>query len=158
MADIPVFCGRMDENPKEYLVAFKHKCVSLTFLREDHWLVILSTFLGGLAQVWYEKQSEAIWQSWPRLSATMVEHFRIEMECENVHQSVANLGQLEAELVWRYVDWATELLDHLTAMQPDNEVFRAWMTTYFLSCLTNGASDEFQLKLKYEKPTTMAQA
>ena len=45
-----------------------------------------------------------------------------------------------------------------TAMQPDNEVFQAGMTTYLLSCLTNGASDEFRLKLKYEEPTTMVQA
>ena len=31
------------------------------------------------------------------------------------------------------------------------------MATYLLSYLTNGAFDEFQLKLKYEEPTTMAQ-
>ena len=92
MVDIPVFCGRMDENPKEYLVAFKRKCVSLNFLTEDRWLVILPTFLKGLAQVWYEKQSEATQQSWPRLTTAMVEHFRTEMECENVHQLMANLG------------------------------------------------------------------
>ena len=57
-----------------------------------------------------------------------------------------------------YVDRATKLLDRLTAMQPDNEVFQVVMTTYLLSCLTKGASDEFQLKLKYEEPTTMVQA
>ena len=57
----------------------------------------------------------------------------------------------------RYVNRATELLDHLTAMQPDNKVFQVGMTIYLLSYLTNGASDEFQLKLKYEEPTTMAQ-
>ena len=88
----------------------------------------------------------------------MVEHFRTEMECENVHQLMANLGQSEGESAQRYVDHVTELLDRLTAMQPDNEVFQAGMTTYLLSCLTNGASDEFRLKLKYEEPTTMEQA
>ena len=65
------------------------------------------------------------------------------MECENVHQLMANLGQSEGESARRYVDCAIELLDRLTAMQPDNEVFQAGMTTYLLSCLTNGASDEF---------------
>ena len=49
--------------------------------------------------------------------------FRTEVECENVHQLVANLGQSEGELARRYVDYATELLDHLTAMQPNNKVF-----------------------------------
>ena len=158
MADIPVFCGRMDENPKEYLVAFKRKCMALNFLTEDRWLVILPAFLEGLAQVWYEKQSEATRQSWPRLSAAMVEHFRTEMECENVHQMMANLRQSEGESARRYVDRAAELLDRLTAMQPDSEVFQAGMTTYLLGCLTNGASDEFRLRLKYEEPATMVQA
>ena len=88
----------------------------------------------------------------------MVEHFWTEMECENVHQLMANLRQSEGESARRYVDRATELLDRLTAMQPDNEVFQAGMTTYLLSCLTNGASYEFRLKLKYEEPTNMAQA
>ena len=71
---------------------------------------------------------------------------------------MANLGQSEGESARRYVDRVTELLDCLTAMQPDSEVFRAGMTTYLLSCLTNGASDDFRLRLKYEEPTTMAQA
>ena len=88
----------------------------------------------------------------------MVEHFWMEVECENVHQLVANLGQSKGESLRRYVDRVIELLDRLIAMQPDNEVFQAGMTTYLLSCLTNGASDEFRLKLKYEEPTTMAQA
>ena len=148
----------MDENLKEYLVVFKCKCVSLNFLTEDCWLVILPTFLEGLAKVWYEKQLDATRQSWPRLSTAMVEHFRTEVECKNIHQLVANLGQVEGESARRYVDRATELLDRLTAMQPDSEVFQAGMTTYLLSCLTNGASDEFRLKLKHEKPTTMARA
>ena len=130
----------------------------MNFLTEDCWLVILPTFLKGLAQVWYEKQSKATWQSWPRLFVAMVEHFWTEVECENVHQLVENLGQLEGESARRYVDRATELLDRLTAMQPDNEVLRVGMTTYLVSCLTNGASNEFRLKLKYEEPTTMAQA
>ena len=82
----------------------------------------------------------------------------MEVECENIHQLVANLGQSKGESTQRYVDRATELLDHLTVMQLDNEVFQAGMTTYLLSCLTNGASDEFRLKLKYEEPTTMEQA
>ena len=82
----------MDENPKEYLVAFKRKCVSLNFLTEDCWLVILPTFVEGLAQVWYEKQSKATQQSWPWLSVAMVEHFPTEVECENVHQYLAKLG------------------------------------------------------------------
>ena len=59
--------------------------VSLNFLTEDRWLVILPTFLEGLAQVWYEKQLEATRQSWPRLSIAMVEHFWMKVECENVH-------------------------------------------------------------------------
>ena len=72
-----------------------------------------------------------------------------------VGMGVANLGESEGESARWYVDRAT-VLDRLTAMQPDNEVFQAGMTTYLLSCLTNGASDEFRLKLKYEEPTTMA--
>ena len=56
------------------------------------------------------------------------------------------------------MDHAIELLDRLTTMQPDNEVFQAGITTYLLSCLTNEALDEFRLKLKDEEPTTMAQA
>ena len=74
----------------------------------------------------------------------------MEMECKNVHQLMANLGQSEGKSARWYVNRATELLDRLTTMQPDNEVFQAGMTTYLLCCLTNGASDEFQLKLKYE--------
>ena len=73
----------------------------------------------------------------------MVEHFRTEVECENVHQLVANLGQSEGESVRWYVDHVTELLDGLTTMQLDNKVFRARMTTYLLSYLTNGETDEF---------------
>ena len=47
----------------------------------------------------------------------------MEVECENVHQLVANLGQLEGESTRWYVDHVTELLDRLTTMQLDNEVF-----------------------------------
>ena len=149
----------MDENPKEYLVAFKYKRVSLNFLTKDHWLVILPIFLKGLAQVcWYEKRSEATQQSWTRLSAARVEHFQTEVECENVHQLVVNLRQSEGELARWYVDHAIELLDHLTTMQLDNKVFQVGMNTYLLSCLTNGALNVFRLKVKNEEPMTIAQA
>ena len=53
----------------------------------------------------------------------MVEHFWMELECENVHQLVANVGWSEGESARSYVDRATKLLDHLTTMQSDNEVF-----------------------------------
>ena len=49
----------------------------------------------------------------------------MEMESENVHQLVANLGQSHRESKRRYMDRATELLARLTTMQPDNELFRA---------------------------------
>ena len=80
----------------------------------------------------------------------MVEHFRTKVECKNVRQLVANLGQSKGELARWYVD-------RVTTMQPDNKVFQVGMTTYLLSCLTNGALNEFRWKLKYEEPTTMAQ-
>ena len=80
-------------------------------------------------------ESEDTRQSWPKLSAAMMEHFRTEVECENVHQLVANLGQLEGESVRRYVDRVTKLVDRLTAMQPDNEVFQEGMTTYIVELL-----------------------
>ena len=61
MADISVFSGFINKDPREYLVAFKRRCVSLNFLIEDRWLMVLPIFLDDSTKVWYERQTDAVW-------------------------------------------------------------------------------------------------
>ena len=75
IADIPVFSGFINEDPREYLVTFKCRCVSLNYLIEDRWLMILPIFLDDSAKVWYERQTDAVRQNWLRLTSAMFEYF-----------------------------------------------------------------------------------
>lgn len=61
MANILVFSGVINEDPREYLVAFKHRCVSLNFLIEDRWLMVLPIFLDEDVFLDIEKQCNRVW-------------------------------------------------------------------------------------------------
>ena len=106
-----MFSGFINEDPHEYLVTFKCRCVSLNYLTEDRWLMILPIFLDDSAKVWYERQTDTVRQNWLHLTSAMIEYFGKGEEPMNVHLMVAKLRQEEGEMAHRYVDRAAMLLD-----------------------------------------------
>ena len=153
-----MFSGFINEDPREYLVTFKRRCISLNHLTEDRWLMILPIFLDDSAKVWYERQTDAVRQNWLRLTSAMIEYFGKGEEPMNVHLMVAKLTQEEGEMAHRYVDRAAMLLDCLVAPHADDEGFVAGMTQLVLGRMVVGAEDQFRLKLKWESPVTIEQA
>ena len=93
-----MFSGFINEDPREYLVTFKRRCISSNHLTEDRWLMILPIFLDDSAKVWYERQTDAVRQNCLRLTSAMIEYFGKGEEPMNVHLMVAKLRQEEGEM------------------------------------------------------------
>lgn len=94
MTIIPVFSGKDQEDPVEYIKNFKRSCICNGFLTSSSWADLLPTFLDKTASKWYERQSIEIRRNWELLEKVLMNHFEVTESYQNL---VASLGSLRQE-------------------------------------------------------------